>query len=253
MTTFHVHLFREMRLKFENIEADTPEAAALIAAEKQTDDADVCEDCEGENLAALVDVVGDEDFSQSVTIDFGTERQRKAAASLLAALKFTLEFLEANDDGENDVTSRIASAHAAIAEAESAGISPSSTNMTPLLRQTLEDVAEWLETGKIDGVGFDEASILDDIRQSLASANPPSPPEIDIHAQLAARQQIAEVWSILDVQSVQADLTDEQAWAVLERVRRFYDASVGINWDVLTYHAAEIAGKAAETDAGEEA
>lgn len=27
--------------------------------------------------------------------------------------------------------------------------------------ETLEDVVEWLETGKVDGVGFDEQQVLD--------------------------------------------------------------------------------------------
>jgi hypothetical protein len=42
-----------------------------------------------------------------------------AAPKLLAALKYALEFLEANDDGDEDVISRIAAATAAIAEATS--------------------------------------------------------------------------------------------------------------------------------------
>jgi hypothetical protein len=44
------------------------------------------------------------------------------AARLLAALKSALQFLEANDDGEEDVTSRIAAGRAAITEAEAAGL-----------------------------------------------------------------------------------------------------------------------------------
>jgi hypothetical protein len=34
MTTYNVHLYREMRLDFGGIEADTPEAAAAIATGK---------------------------------------------------------------------------------------------------------------------------------------------------------------------------------------------------------------------------
>ena len=47
-------------------------------------------------------------------------RLAKAAPALLAALSFALEFLEANDDGEEDVSSRITAAEAAIAEAVAA-------------------------------------------------------------------------------------------------------------------------------------
>lgn len=91
MTTFNVHIYREMRLKFVGIEADTPEAAASIAREKPTDDADDIEDCNGDDLSALVDVAGDEKYDQSVMIDFEAERQRKAASTLLATLEAVAE------------------------------------------------------------------------------------------------------------------------------------------------------------------
>ena len=65
MTKYIVHLYREMRLSYADIEADTPEAAAAIARDQPTGDADDIEDCEGENLAALVDMAGDEDYEQS--------------------------------------------------------------------------------------------------------------------------------------------------------------------------------------------
>jgi hypothetical protein len=109
MTTFNVHIYREMRLKFEGIEAKTPGAAAVIARDKLTSDADDLQDCEGENLAALIDVVGDEEFSQSVIIDFEAELQRRAAPKLLAALEDLLQQLigvgiaaESVDDPEFD-------------------------------------------------------------------------------------------------------------------------------------------------------
>ena len=70
MTQYIVHIYREMRLTFAGIEADTPEAAAVLARAKPTGDADDIDDCEGENLAALVDLAGDEDYNQSVTVDF---------------------------------------------------------------------------------------------------------------------------------------------------------------------------------------
>jgi hypothetical protein len=44
----------------------------------------------------------------------------EAAPELLAALKFSLEYLKANDDGEQDVSSRIAASEAAIAKATAA-------------------------------------------------------------------------------------------------------------------------------------
>jgi hypothetical protein len=86
MTPYNVHIYREMRLYFPAIEAETPEDAARIAADKPTADAEYTEDCDGENLAALVDLVGDDEFEHSVTIDFDHERLRKAAPGLLEAI-----------------------------------------------------------------------------------------------------------------------------------------------------------------------
>jgi len=50
-------------------------------------------------------------------------------------------------------------------------------------------------------------------------------------------RQVAIIWSIEDVQSVRPDLTDEQAMEVLWSAERSHDATVGINWDVLTDYA----------------
>ncbi len=48
-------------------------------------------------------------------------RLMHAAQVLLAALKYALEYLKANDDGEQDVLSRIAASESAIAKAEPEG------------------------------------------------------------------------------------------------------------------------------------
>ena len=34
----------------------------------------------------------------------------------------------------------------------------------------LEDTLEWLQTGKVDGVGFDEKSIVDSLQEAIAKA-----------------------------------------------------------------------------------
>jgi hypothetical protein len=70
MTRYNVHIYREMKLRFDGIEAGSPEAAAKIARDGLTEDADDIAPCDGETFAALVDVAGDEDFSQSRMIDF---------------------------------------------------------------------------------------------------------------------------------------------------------------------------------------
>ena len=96
MTLYNVHIYREMRLFFPGIEGKTPEEAARIAADKLTAEAKYTEDCDGENLSALIDVAGDEEFEQSVTIDFEAGRLRKLAPELLEALRNLAE--QADED-----------------------------------------------------------------------------------------------------------------------------------------------------------
>jgi hypothetical protein len=59
MTIYNVHLYREMRLFFPGVDADSHEAAAEIARQQPTDKAQGIEDCDGNDTAALVDVAGD--------------------------------------------------------------------------------------------------------------------------------------------------------------------------------------------------
>jgi hypothetical protein len=121
MTQYIVHLYREMRLSFTGIEAETPFAAARVARGKSTDDADNIEDCEGRNLSALVDIAGDEDFSQSVTIDFEPERLGKVAAKLLDSLRIASGIVQwAKDHGaDREATEAVRTyIRSAITEAE---------------------------------------------------------------------------------------------------------------------------------------
>lgn len=71
---------------------------------------------------------------------------------------------------------------------------------------------------------------------------------IDINAYLDERQEIAVVWCIEDVHSIRRDLTDEQAWEVLQQARQKHDAGIGLNWSVLECHANMLFGTAPETD-----
>ena len=96
MTIYNVHIYREMRLHYPGITADTPEQAARVAADRPTPDAETIEDCDGDNLAALIDVAGDDEFTRSVTLDFEPERLRKIAPELLQALQTLAE--QADED-----------------------------------------------------------------------------------------------------------------------------------------------------------
>jgi len=126
MTLFNVHLYREMHLLFTAIEAETPEAAASIARTRPTDEADHIDDCDGANLGALVDEVGDKDYERSVMIDFECERERKAAAEMLATLRaFVAADQLAAECGEwkwENLEPAFAQARAAIATAEAAAL-----------------------------------------------------------------------------------------------------------------------------------
>jgi hypothetical protein len=76
---------------------------------------------------------------------------------------------------------------------------------------------------------------------------------INIHALLAKRRQIGIVWSIQDVQEIRPDLTDKQAWEVLQLAERQHDVTIGVNQEVLECHAQFLFGDAPDTDAAEEA
>lgn len=53
-----------MRLYFPGIKASTPEEAARIAADRTSAEAECTEECDGENLDALIDVAGDEEHTR---------------------------------------------------------------------------------------------------------------------------------------------------------------------------------------------
>jgi hypothetical protein len=131
MTRYIVHLYREMRLTYADIEADSSEAAAAIARDKPTSDADDIEDCEGETLTALVDVVGDDQYEQPRFIHFEAERHRKAAPALLAACEAALFQFEHNGDESDSDRAVLDQLQAAIAQATAAGISTTSADDGP--------------------------------------------------------------------------------------------------------------------------
>jgi hypothetical protein len=213
MTTYDVHIYREMRLTFGDIDAASPEAAAAFARGKPTDEADSIEDCNGDDLAALVDEAADGEYERSVTIDFEPERQRKASARILAAIEGIIDY------AENEAYSLEKLKDSPEAEAEAA----SAWQAVEAARATITEM-------KALGVL-------------------PDPAQIDLHALLAARRQIALIWSVEDVLAVRPDLTDDEAWEVLQQAGRRHDAEIGINWDVLRCHAKLVHGDAPESHA----
>jgi hypothetical protein len=74
----------------------------------------------------------------------------------------------------------------------------------------------------------------------------------DVHDELAERMAIASIWDYSDVLSVRPDLTKAQAWRVLQATEKHHDANIGINWEVLEFHAQFLFGDAPESATGTE-
>jgi len=92
MPTYQVHIYREMRLVFPDIAARTADEAAQTAAALPAEAAQALEDCDGENLAALVLVSGHEEGQRSRLIDF--DPVRAMAPELLQVLELILPVLQ---------------------------------------------------------------------------------------------------------------------------------------------------------------
>lgn len=83
MPTYNVHIYREMKLRFDGIEASDPEQAAQIASDADSEDADSIRDCDGLNFEALVNVAGASDSKQAEIIEFEWEAFKKTEVNEL--------------------------------------------------------------------------------------------------------------------------------------------------------------------------
>ncbi len=102
MTSYNVHLYREMRLTFHGIVSDSPQEAAKLVRSFPTSDASEIEDCDGQDFGALVDLVGDDEFKQSVSIEFDEASERKLSPEWVDAVRELItaaQDLEAAIDG----------------------------------------------------------------------------------------------------------------------------------------------------------
>ncbi len=125
MNKYNVHIYREMKLYFPGIEADSPEEAATRASEMNTSDAEEIDDADGVNLSALVDIPGDEEYENSQFVDFEVQRRLNAfdfmheslllAAAYIQYVKQRIPEMHAEADGTSSIEQAI---DAAIAEAE---------------------------------------------------------------------------------------------------------------------------------------
>jgi hypothetical protein len=141
MTTYNVHIHREVLLTYGDVDADSPEDAASTARGFATGGADRIDDCE--DLSARVELDDPARHQPLVTLDFPAGRQRKAAAKLLDSLKNVLDsycyWLPRYGDKEAINSLMVKKAQAAIAEAETSGIrsEPSASALLAALKAVL--------------------------------------------------------------------------------------------------------------------
>ena len=110
------------------------------------------------------------------------------------------------------------------------------------------NIRDWLAENCLthDGTVHVTASVaLDEVLENFVDEDEI---DIDIHELLAQHRQIAHIWSVEDVQSVRPDLTEDQAWEVLQNVDDHKDAELGITWLTLEMAAEQRFGDAPETD-----
>jgi hypothetical protein len=105
------------------------------------------------------------------------------------------------------------------------------------------------EEERLHSRGSGWARVYDNATAAIAIAKAELGQDIDIHSILSEHRQIAIIWSIHDVQQIRPDLTDDQAWEVLQEVDRIYDAECGINWESIEIIAGDLFP---ETDSEEE-
>lgn len=53
---------------------------------------------------------------------------------------------------------------------------------------------------------------------------------------------IASLWYTSDVQTVRPDLSEEEAFEVLQLMKKRHDCNIGYNWDFVEFCASELFG-----------
>jgi hypothetical protein len=122
MPTYKVHIYREMRIVYQDVQAPTPEAAAESGRDFPSDAGCDPVDCDGQTFAAVVDPLdahGRHGRSQDILFEEG--RLRLAAPQLLAACRMVVERWE-----HGDLAAAARACSAAVAEAERRSTEPPS-------------------------------------------------------------------------------------------------------------------------------
>jgi hypothetical protein len=74
--------------------------------------------------------------------------------------------------------------------------------------------------------------------------------KIDIHDLLEQRHQVAVIWGTEDILEVRPDLTEDQAWQVLQRCYDKHDCELGFTWMFIEIVADEMFPHSDETTPG---
>lgn len=151
---YNVHIYREMRLVFPGIEAGSHEDAARIASARATEEAARIEPCDGQDLGALVDIAGDEDFRHSKSVDFEPERLRRAAGKLLEALR-TIAATPLWGEAIADPALRADYIETAQYDRDEDSFEPSCDTESSMLQDAVEAARGALEACALTGVGND--------------------------------------------------------------------------------------------------
>jgi hypothetical protein len=108
-----------------------------------------------------------------------------------------------------------------------------------------------LAAGALDA--DDEAELIRQLDLAPHGNADLSEPDIDnlIQELLRRQRQVAIIWCIADVKGVRPDLTDEQAFDVLERCIDQHDCEWGFTWTFIKDIAEDLFGDAPETDEAE--
>lgn len=94
-----------------------------------------------------------------------------------------------------------------------------------------------------DSLGGPQASVPADIELGdLFEFNEYKEAALDLHNLLAEQRLIAAVWSVPDVLEVRPDLSEDQAWEVLQRCQGEHDRRIGICRQVVARTADALFG-----------
>jgi hypothetical protein len=65
---------------------------------------------------------------------------------------------------------------------------------------------------------------------------------LELKRLLDQQRQVAVIWEVDDVLVLRPELTDDEAWAVLQYAHQYHDAGIGLNWESIESAAESLFG-----------